>query len=262
MPERDPGDAARPGAGATTRYSQTRAAETSANTARNLLRRGTFWPPNHRGRAWQRRRSGRRVGNCWSGDGGDALQGTSRFRGALFGNSGAAAARAHNAPEAVIRRATSGTTDAERQAAQHLQDNNFGIDLSSPESLAQARAGASKLRDILRVVEGSPTGGKYHGPVFRRAPRPSRYGCRRRARPDRAATPAAIDAWPCSGGSCQPRGRSDAPGHQRADQAALPGGRTADHPAGRFRTDRPPIRVSQRRSRPTTPACRIIRSPS
>ncbi|MBZ9889460.1 hypothetical protein LB559_16155 [Mesorhizobium sp. BR1-1-3] len=101
---------------------------------------------------------------------GTQYEGMMRFLGALFGNAGAAAGRAHNAPEAVIRRATEGTTDAEWQAARRLQDNNFGIDLSSPESLAQARGGASKLRDILRVVEGSTTGGNITAPFFAARP--------------------------------------------------------------------------------------------
>lgn len=101
---------------------------------------------------------------------GTPYEGMSRLLGALLGNAGAAASRAHNAPEAVIRRATEGTTDAEWQAARRLQDNNFGIDLSSPESLAQARGGASKLRDILRVVEGSTTGGNVTAPFFAARP--------------------------------------------------------------------------------------------
>lgn len=101
---------------------------------------------------------------------GTRYEGLSRFLGAFFGNAGAAASRAHNAPESVIRRATEGTTDAEWQAARQLQDNNFGIDLSSPESLAQARGGASKLRDILRVVEGSTTGGNVTAPFFAARP--------------------------------------------------------------------------------------------
>ncbi|RUY28905.1 MULTISPECIES: hypothetical protein [unclassified Mesorhizobium] len=101
---------------------------------------------------------------------GTQYEGLSRFLGALFGNAGAAASRAHNAPEAVIRRATEGTTEAEWQAARQLQDNSLGIDLSSPESLAQARGGASKLRDILRVVEGSTTGGNITAPFFAARP--------------------------------------------------------------------------------------------
>ncbi|MDF3154783.1 hypothetical protein P3C58_22650 [Mesorhizobium sp. XAP10] len=101
---------------------------------------------------------------------GTEYEGMMRFLGALFGNVGAAAGRAHNAPEAVIRRATEGTTKAEWQAARRLQDNSLGIDLSSPESLAQARGGASKLRDILRVVEGSTTGGNITAPFFAARP--------------------------------------------------------------------------------------------
>lgn len=101
---------------------------------------------------------------------GTPYEGAARFIGALAGNAGAAATRAHNAPEAAIRRATEGTTDAEWQAAQALQDNNTGIALSSPEAVAQARGGASKLRDLLRVVEGSTTGGNVTAPFFAARP--------------------------------------------------------------------------------------------
>lgn len=101
---------------------------------------------------------------------GSQYEGLSRFLGALFGNAGAAATRAHNAPESVIRRATEGTTDAQWQAAQRLQDNGTGISLSSPEAVSQARGGASKLTDLLRVVEGSTTGGNRTAPFFAQRP--------------------------------------------------------------------------------------------
>ncbi|MER9603414.1 hypothetical protein [Mesorhizobium sp. M0243] len=90
--------------------------------------------------------------------------------GALFGNAGTAAARAHNAPESVIRRATEGTTDAQWAEAQRLQNNGTGIRLSGPEAISQAQGGASKLTDILRIVEGSQTGGNRTAPFFAQRP--------------------------------------------------------------------------------------------
>lgn len=77
---------------------------------------------------------------------------------------------AHNTPEAMIRRSTEGTTDAQWAEAQRLQENGTGIALSSPEAHAQARGGASKLPDLLRMVEGSPTGGAITGPRFAERP--------------------------------------------------------------------------------------------
>ncbi len=101
---------------------------------------------------------------------GTQYEGLSRFLGVLFGNAGAAATRAHNAPESVIRRATEGTTPEQWAAAQRLQDNGTGIALSSPEAHSQARGGASKLTDLLRVVEGSTTGGNKTAPFFAQRP--------------------------------------------------------------------------------------------
>ncbi|ESZ41009.1 hypothetical protein X731_24620 [Mesorhizobium sp. L2C054A000] len=97
---------------------------------------------------------------------GTEYEGLMRFLGAAFGNAGVAATRSYNAPEAAIRRATDGTTDAEWAAAQKLQDNNTGVALSGPEAHAQARGGASKLLDLQRVVEGSATGGNKTGPFY------------------------------------------------------------------------------------------------
>ncbi len=101
---------------------------------------------------------------------GKPYEGMARFLGALFGNAGAAGTRAHNAPESVIRRATEGTTPEQWAAAQKLQDNGTGIALSSPEAHSQARGGASKLTDLLRVVEGSTTGGNRTAPFFAQRP--------------------------------------------------------------------------------------------
>lgn len=101
---------------------------------------------------------------------GTQYEGLSRFLGALFGNAGAAAARTHNAPEAVVQRATDGLTEADWTAAQRLQNNSTGIRLSGPEAISQARGGASKLTDILRIVEGSQTGGAITGPFFAQRP--------------------------------------------------------------------------------------------
>ncbi|TPM31462.1 hypothetical protein [Mesorhizobium sp. B2-3-4] len=101
---------------------------------------------------------------------GTPYEGMMRFLGALVGNAGTAGVRAQNAPEAVIRRATDGMTDADWQAAQTLQNNGTGIRLSGPEAVAQARNGASRLPDILRVVEGSTAGGNVTAPFFARRP--------------------------------------------------------------------------------------------
>jgi hypothetical protein len=101
---------------------------------------------------------------------GTPYEGLMRFLGAAFGNAGVAGFRAHNAPEAAVRRATEGTTDAEWAAAKALQDNNTGVALSGPEAHAQARGGASKLLDLQRVVEGSTTGGNKTGPFYAQRP--------------------------------------------------------------------------------------------
>lgn len=101
---------------------------------------------------------------------GSPYEGVSRFLGALFGNTTAAATRAHYAPDAAIRRSTEGMTDDDWQKALDLQNSGTGIDLSSPEAVAQARGGASKLPDLLRIVEGSQTGGAITGPFFAARP--------------------------------------------------------------------------------------------
>ncbi|MER8515551.1 hypothetical protein NKH47_21695 [Mesorhizobium sp. M1060] len=97
---------------------------------------------------------------------GTEYEGLMRFLGAAFGNAGVAATRSYNAPEAAIRRAVEGTSDADWAAAKALQDNNTGVALSGPEAHAQARGGASKLLDLQRVVEGSTTGGNKTGPFY------------------------------------------------------------------------------------------------
>ncbi|WP_292295908.1 hypothetical protein, partial [Mesorhizobium sp.] len=101
---------------------------------------------------------------------GTEYEGLSRFLGALFGNVGTAAGRAYNAPEAVVRRATSEMTDADWRRALGLQNNATGVRLTGPEAISQATNGASALPNLLRVVEGSVDGGARTGPFFAARP--------------------------------------------------------------------------------------------
>ncbi|RUV39977.1 MULTISPECIES: hypothetical protein [unclassified Mesorhizobium] len=101
---------------------------------------------------------------------GTEYEGLSRFLGALFGNVGTAAGRAYNAPEAVVRRATSEMTDADWRRALGLQNNTTGVRLTGPEAISQATNGASALPNLLRVVEGSVDGGARTGPFFAARP--------------------------------------------------------------------------------------------
>ncbi|MFB9983044.1 hypothetical protein ACFSQQ_28615 [Mesorhizobium kowhaii] len=101
---------------------------------------------------------------------GTPYEGVSRFLGALFGNAGTAAGRAYNAPESVVRRATSEMTDADWRRALGLQDNTTGIRLTGPEAIAQATNGASALPNLLRVVEGSVDGRARTAPFFAERP--------------------------------------------------------------------------------------------
>lgn len=97
---------------------------------------------------------------------GTPYEGMMRFLGALFGNAGTAAVRAHNAPESVVRRATGDLTDAQWQRARDLQNNSVGVGLTGPEAIAQATGGATALPTVQRVVEGSTNGGARMGPFF------------------------------------------------------------------------------------------------
>ncbi|TPI64273.1 hypothetical protein FJ420_17085 [Mesorhizobium sp. B3-1-3] len=97
-------------------------------------------------------------------------EGLSRFLGALFGNTATAAGRAYNAPESVVRRATSEMTDADWRRALGLQDNSTGIRLTGPEAIAQATGGGSALPNLLRVVEGSVDGRARTGQFFAQRP--------------------------------------------------------------------------------------------
>nr|WP_156935563.1 MULTISPECIES: hypothetical protein [unclassified Mesorhizobium] len=101
---------------------------------------------------------------------GTQYEGLSRFLGALFGNAGTAAGRAYNAPESVVRRATSEMTDADWRRALGLQDNTTGVRLTGPEAIAQATNGASALPNLLRVVEGSVDGRARTAPFFAARP--------------------------------------------------------------------------------------------
>lgn len=101
---------------------------------------------------------------------GTPYEGLSRFLGALLGNATTAAGRSYNAPESVVRRATGEMTDADWRRALDLQDNSTGIKLSGPESITQAKGGASALPNVLRVVEGSVEGRANTAPFFAQRP--------------------------------------------------------------------------------------------
>lgn len=101
---------------------------------------------------------------------GTPYEGVARTAGALAGNLSVAAGRAYNAPESVIRRATTDMTDADWAKAQALQNNATGVKLTGPEAVAQARDGASALPNIQRVVEGSIEGRARTSPFFAQRP--------------------------------------------------------------------------------------------
>ncbi|TGT76138.1 MULTISPECIES: hypothetical protein [unclassified Mesorhizobium] len=101
---------------------------------------------------------------------GTPYEGLARFIGALGGNLATAAGRSYNAPESVVRRATGEMTDADWQRALDLQNNTTGIKLSGPESIAQAKGGASALPNVQRVVEGSVEGRAGTAPFYAQRP--------------------------------------------------------------------------------------------
>ncbi|OWK20232.1 hypothetical protein AJ88_31905 [Mesorhizobium amorphae CCBAU 01583] len=69
-----------------------------------------------------------------------------------------------------MRRATGEMSDADWQRALDLQGNSTGIKLSGPESIAQAKGGASALPSVLRVVEGAMEGRAGTAPFFAQRP--------------------------------------------------------------------------------------------
>ncbi|TIU46380.1 MAG: hypothetical protein E5W35_35245, partial [Mesorhizobium sp.] len=101
---------------------------------------------------------------------GTPYEGLARFIGALGGNLATAAGRSYNAPESVVRRATGEMTDADWQRALDLQNNTTGIKLSGPESITQAKGGASALPNVQRVVEGSIEGRASTAPFYAQRP--------------------------------------------------------------------------------------------
>ncbi|MER8961573.1 hypothetical protein [Mesorhizobium sp. M0701] len=101
---------------------------------------------------------------------GSKYEGLSRFLGALFGNAGTAFGRSYNAPESVVRRATSEMSDDDWRRALGLQNNTTGVRLTGPEAIAQATNGASALPNILRVVEGSVDGRARTAPFLAQRP--------------------------------------------------------------------------------------------
>ncbi|MET3597776.1 hypothetical protein ABID26_007202 [Mesorhizobium shonense] len=115
---------------------------------------------------------------------GTPYEGPSRLLGALLGNVGTAAGRAYNAPESVVRRATSEMTDADWRRALGLQNNTTGVRLTGPEAIARATNGASALPNLLRVVAGSVDGRARTAPFFaaRPATRPSQTSSTRSPR--------------------------------------------------------------------------------
>lgn len=94
---------------------------------------------------------------------GSAAEPWARMAGGLAGNVAATSARAYTqADNALAASAARGVTDAEYAAAQRLQETaaRIGVPLSGPEAIQEATQGATKLADLQRVVEGSPTGGQ------------------------------------------------------------------------------------------------------
>lgn len=130
-----------------------------------------------------------------------------RAAGGLVGNAIPAllAGRA-SAPANAIVRATEGVSPAEFQAAQELQTRAaaLGVPLTGPEAVQAATQGATKIGDLMRVVEGSSGGGTTTSRFFA-------------ARPDQVATAAgrtfdAIAAAPSNPSSIGPRAAQAAQG--------------------------------------------------
>lgn len=97
---------------------------------------------------------------------GTDYEGAARLAGAVGGNVATAGARAYNAPEAIVRRATGDVSDAQWQRARDLQNNPTGIRLTGPEAIAQATDGATALPNVQRYVEGSVDGRARTAPFF------------------------------------------------------------------------------------------------
>lgn len=93
-----------------------------------------------------------------------------RVAGAVAGGVGSAAVKAANAPDRVIRRAAGDVTDEEWARALELQNNQFGVKLTGPEAISQARNGGTGLTDVQRVVEGSIEGAAGMNPFFAQRP--------------------------------------------------------------------------------------------
>lgn len=93
-----------------------------------------------------------------------------RVGGAVAGGVGSAAVKAANAPDRVIRRATGELSDEEWARALELQNNQFGVKLTGPEAISQARNGGTGLTDVQRVVEGSIEGAAGMNPFFAQRP--------------------------------------------------------------------------------------------
>lgn len=104
---------------------------------------------------------------------GTAMEPWARAAGAFAGNLGAAGARSYlpSADHAVARAAAT-VTPQQFQAAQDLQARAaaFGVPLTGPEALSQVTSGATRLPDLLRVVENAPGGGGATGAFFAQRP--------------------------------------------------------------------------------------------
>lgn len=101
---------------------------------------------------------------------GTFLETPARILGALFGNAGTSVARAANAPESIVRRATPDMTDAEWQKAIALQNNQTGVRVTGPEAISQVKGGGAALPQVQRYVEGSVDGRNRMSPFFAERP--------------------------------------------------------------------------------------------
>jgi hypothetical protein len=102
---------------------------------------------------------------------GTKLEPIARIAGALGGNLGYAGAKAYNAPDMAVRRATRGVTPEQWDAASAAQrGNTTGVQAAGPEYISQATDGASAVTDLMRVIEGSLDGRARTGPFFAQRP--------------------------------------------------------------------------------------------
>ena len=102
---------------------------------------------------------------------GTDYEGVARMAGAVTGNVGIAGARAYNAPEMVLRRATGDVTPNQWDEAFRMQDTNTtGVALTGPEIISQVQGGGSALPNLQRAIEGSLEGRARTAPFFAERP--------------------------------------------------------------------------------------------